>query len=83
MRKCGGPRRVDSRETATARSHGGPLFREPLGISSRQEVFEPNQVGLKAIVRAVARWWLWSVGALTTPRLSQLGWQCSARGGVT
>ena len=47
MRKCGGPRRADSTETATARSQDGAFFQDPSGISSRQEVSEPNQVGVK------------------------------------
>jgi hypothetical protein len=49
MRKCGEPRRVDSQEAATARPHDGAWFREPSSISSRHEVSEPNQVGVKPL----------------------------------
>jgi hypothetical protein len=93
MRKCGEPRRADSTEAATARSQGGSFFREPSGISSRQEVSEPKQVGVKPRRERSRGWWLWSVGA-TQPlgcvssadgasqgALSLDGWQLAARCG--
>jgi hypothetical protein len=83
MRKCGSPRRVDSKETATARSHGETLFREAPRISPRQEASEPIQVGEITSARAVAAVVVVECRNFTAPRLTQLGWQRSARGDVT
>jgi hypothetical protein len=66
------PRWVDSKETATARSHG-VTFPGDIGISSRQEAFEGDQVGEKASARAVAAVVVVERRSYTTPRLTKLG----------
>jgi hypothetical protein len=66
----------------TARSFGESVP-DPLSISLRQGVFEPNQVGETPTLRAVASLVVVECRSYTTPRLTQLGWWCLARGDAT